>query len=137
MGAKPGSGRCDVIRIKVKRSGGGLASERRAIHAGLAEAVWDLTKQARLDLGIRFIHTFREPTGYYESRVTAERMTPLIGRVHDNNVVYGPWLEGVGSRNYPVTRFRGYHAFKLVAQALQAEASRVAEAAIRRHLGAV
>jgi hypothetical protein len=33
--------------------------------------------------------------------------------------VYGPWLEGVGSRNFPVTRFRGYHAFRVAAQELK------------------
>lgn len=27
-----------------------------------------------------------------------------------NDLQYGPWLEGVGSRNAPVTRFPGYHA---------------------------
>jgi hypothetical protein len=27
-----------------------------------------------------------------------------------NTLQYGLWLEGVGSRNYPVTRFRGYHS---------------------------
>jgi hypothetical protein len=26
-----------------------------------------------------------------------------------NDLPYGPWLEGVGSRNFPVTRFPGYH----------------------------
>jgi hypothetical protein len=33
--------------------------------------------------------------------------------------VYGPWLEGIGSRNAPVTRFRGYHAFRKASEALQ------------------
>lgn len=27
-----------------------------------------------------------------------------------NDLAYGPWLEGLGSRNAPVTRFPGYHA---------------------------
>lgn len=29
-----------------------------------------------------------------------------------NDLQYGPWLEGVGSRNSPVTRFPGYHALR-------------------------
>lgn len=29
-----------------------------------------------------------------------------------NDLPYGPWLEGVGSRNAPVTRFPGYHALR-------------------------
>lgn len=62
-------------------------------------------------------HThFKQPTGYYESNV----------RIRNNNEVwdggmggpvYGPWLEGVGSRNN-TTRFKGYHAFRKAASAL-------------------
>jgi hypothetical protein len=29
-----------------------------------------------------------------------------------NHLKYGPWLEGVGSRNSPVTRFPGYFSLK-------------------------
>lgn len=29
-----------------------------------------------------------------------------------NDLPYGPWLEGIGSRNFPVTRFPGYHALR-------------------------
>jgi hypothetical protein len=32
--------------------------------------------------------------------------------------VYGPWLEGVGSRN-ATTRFKGYRAFRKAANALE------------------
>lgn len=66
-------------------------------------------------------HThFKHPTGFYESNV----------RVHDaggsmevwdggyGGPVYGPWLEGVGSRNR-TTRFKGYHAFRKAASALE------------------
>lgn len=66
-------------------------------------------------------HThFKHPTGAYESHV---RVTKEMGRaaVTDGGwagPVYGPWLEGVGSRNAPVTRFRGYRAFRKAAEAL-------------------
>src|SRR6267154_2723207 len=49
--------------------------------------------------------------GYYNSQIQTERQVDAL-LVRDDRVVYGPWLEGVGSRNYPVTRFRGYHAFR-------------------------
>ena len=35
----------------------------------------------------------------------------LSGVIHDNNVVYGPWLEGTSSRNQ-TTRFKGYASFR-------------------------
>lgn len=66
-------------------------------------------------------HThFKMPTGYYESNVHIH--TAATGReVWDGGYagpVYGPWLEGVGSRNN-TTRFKGYHAFRKAANALE------------------
>lgn len=62
-------------------------------------------------------HThFKHPTGYYESNVRIKNSN----EVWDGGFggpVYGPWLEGVGSRNN-TTRFKGYHAFRKAADAL-------------------
>lgn len=68
-----------------------------------------------------FHASFRNPTGFYESNVRV-RNTSSGPQVWDGGLagpVYGPWLEGVGSRNN-TTRFKGYHAFRLAAQALDA-----------------
>lgn len=65
--------------------------------------------------------SFRAPTGYYESQVRVHN-TVSGPEVWDGGLggpVYGPWLEGVGSRNN-TTRFKGYHAFRKAAQALEA-----------------
>ncbi len=96
------------------------------------EAVWAITKVGRGDLGVRFIKHFKEPTGYYESQVEAVRgaVHTFRSHIHDNQVVYGPWLEGVGSRNFPVTRFRGYFSFRSVAGELQQKAASIAESAL-------
>lgn len=62
---------------------------------------------------------FKNPTGYYESNVRVHN-TNSGPEVWDGGMagpVYGPWLEGIGSRNN-TTRFKGYHAFRLAAQAL-------------------
>lgn len=64
---------------------------------------------------------FKHPTGFYESNV---RIHNVAGgaEVWDGGragPVYGPWLEGIGSRNFPVTRFKGYHAFRKAATALE------------------
>lgn len=77
-----------------------------------AEFVLDHIKQT--------FHThFKQPTGRYERAVHISRS----GRGHEvtdgglAGPVYGPWLEGVGSRNQ-TTRFKGYRAFRKAAQAL-------------------
>lgn len=77
---------------------------------------------------------FKEPTGYYESRVKTERVSADTSRVHDSGVVYGPWLAGVGSRNYPVTRFKGYDHWRIAKQAVQRAGPAMAERAVARHL---
>ena len=77
---------------------------------------------------------FRHPTGYYESRVTTTRVSSEIARVWDQGVIYGPWLEGVGSRNAPVTRFPGYWHWRRTKNAVATRGPQIAEAAVRRHL---
>lgn len=77
---------------------------------------------------------FRHPTGYYESRVTTTVVSSEVARVHDQGVVYGAWLEGVGSRNAPVTRFAGYSHWRRTKGATQAVAQPLAERAVQRHL---
>lgn len=73
------------------------------------------------------LHDFlRHPTGYYESRIRVSRAIADTDLVHDSNVVYGPWLEGVGSRNR-TTRFKGYHVFRIVAGGMQQRAVDVAD----------
>jgi len=77
---------------------------------------------------------FRHPTGYYESRVTTTRVTSDTSLVHDQGVVYGAWLEGVGSRNSPVTRFAGYSHWRQTKQLAQARGPALADRAVQSHL---
>ncbi len=78
--------------------------------------------------------TLRRPTGAYRSRVT--RYGPVAGqaRVHDRNGIYGPWLEGTGSRNR-TTRFKGYANWRRATQQLERGAKPLAEEIIRRNIG--
>lgn len=70
----------------------------------------------------------RHPTGYYESQVHAENTT-----ITDGGVIYGPWLEGVGSRNR-TTRFKGYFTFRRTTQSIRAKAGEIAESIIGPYL---
>lgn len=63
-----------------------------------------------------FHASFKQPTGYYESNVRIKNSSEVWDG-GQAGPVYGPWLEGVGSRN-STTRFKGYHAFRKAANAL-------------------
>ena len=69
--------------------------------------------------------SFKNPTGFYESQVVIDRQIDDVV-ITDQGVVYGPWLEGVGSMN-KVTRFKGYAMFRRAAKLAQATAAQVAE----------
>ncbi|WP_030798969.1 hypothetical protein [Streptomyces sp. NRRL S-337] len=77
---------------------------------------------------------FRHPSGYYESHIMTTRVSADVDLVHDQGVVYGPWLEGVGSRNAPATRFAGYGHWRQTKQLVEARGPEIAERAVRRHL---
>lgn len=62
----------------------------------------------RGDLGVP---PFKNPTGWYRSHITPKRLG-ATWVVQDSGVIYGPWLAGTGSRNYPRTRFRGYNHWR-------------------------
>ena len=75
---------------------------------------------ALADIRRTFHSHFRRPTGYYESNVeiSQEIGGPVVNDGGVAGPVYGPWLEGVGTRN-ATTRFKGYHAFRNAARGLQ------------------
>jgi hypothetical protein len=68
----------------------------------------------------------QNPTGYYQSRVVTDMSVGDTDLIHDSNVVYGPWLEGTGSRNR-TTRFKGYHVFRIVTRGMQQRAVDLAD----------
>lgn len=64
---------------------------------------------------------FRDPTPYYSTQVTID----LAGTdrvIHDRGIIYGPWLDGSGSRNV-TTRFKGYPHWRKTVQYLEQELS--------------
>lgn len=64
------------------------------------------------------IKTFKEPTPIYWNTTNVE-INGTVGVLNDGGrargLVYGPWLEGVGSRN-KTTRFKGYFNLRKAAQ---------------------
>lgn len=91
-----------------------------------AEGIAERVGQRGSDLVHERLHeVLRHPTGYYESRVTT-RLSGTTSTIDGGGVVYGPWLEGVGSRNRS-TRFKGYHTFRDTEQRVESESGDVAD----------
>jgi len=65
------------------------------------------------------------PTGY-AARHIANRDLGSQHIITDSGIVYGAWLEGVGSRNFPKTRFKGYAIFRRTTRDVQERAARIA-----------
>lgn len=110
----------------------GLAAAR--IDELLKGAIEEIADYTRFEVLMQLDKVLVNPTGYYESQVVADRVTPYTWSVNDSNVVYGPWLEGIGSRNEPVTKFPGYHTFRIVQGRMSQKRAAIVEACLQRTL---
>lgn len=104
-----------------------LAAELQTKTAEYTEDTW----QSFMDA------SFRHPTGAYQSHVNiAKRDKDLV--VNDgwpeSRLEYGPWLEGVGSRNSPVTRFPGYFALRRTAVKVTGEIPEIAAPIVDKYV---
>ena len=79
----------------------------------------------------RLHQVLRHPTGNYERHIQTRKEGDGY-TVDDSRIIYGPWLEGTGSRNAPKTRFKGYATFRLVTQRMQREANSYAESMLHQ-----
>jgi hypothetical protein len=122
-----------TIHVDVDRSG--------PLFDGRADrAARDYVDAVQLEVGkqgLAEVHTIldasiRHPTPYYETQLVVERAAPDVV-VHDRGIVYGPWLEGVGSRN-KTTRFKGYFAFRRARHRLEQLVPAIAERVLQRFL---
>lgn len=103
--------------------------------AGMTELVVDITSavadtaldtwRANLEANIRVNHQRYIST-------TRVDVADTKATVHDGGSVYGPWLEGQGSRNFPVTRFRGYDSAREAAEKVGALADEIGEPVVVR-----
>lgn len=102
-------------------------SAELAVHA--REAVG---QQALADWHENLNKNIRHPTPYYETQlVLQEREGAAVA--HDRGVIYGPWLEGVGSRNKS-TRFKGYFSLRRAAQSTRGKIEHVVRPVVERYL---
>jgi len=86
-----------------------LFDERRAeaiIDSWLVDVRASFGQQGLSELHFWMDQYFKNPTPYYETQVVAQNMGEDMV-IHDRGIIYGPWLDGSGSRN-ATTRFKGY-----------------------------
>lgn len=85
-----------------------------------AVALVSAAARAEVEKNLRGSIRHSSPGGFIDQLY--ERQETLHKRkVGDQVLVYGPWLEGTGSRNSPVTRFAGYRSFERARTVIEAQ----------------
>ena len=102
-----------------------------AVDMFLREAADDVASQLYADVMTNLNASIRNPTPYYETQVAVERNSAGGGKVHDRDIVYGPWLEGTSERNR-TTSFKGYRSFGRASDAIQAKVPALVQSALTR-----
>lgn len=104
------------------------ARNQAVVHRMLRDIVKDVTAETEKRVRITGQASFRyadksrhQVPGKWRAHMHTE-IRDLEGVV-DNDVVYGPWLEGTGSRNQS-TRFKGYRMWRLTTQAMNRSGAR-------------
>lgn len=92
-----------------------------------------IAQQGVNDIRAELHSVLQHPTGRYERNIQTERQADDYV-ITDGGIVYGPWLEGVSSRNNR-SRFKGYSTFRRITQRLDAKAADIAEAVLAKYLG--
>lgn len=109
---------------------GKIERDLAAYEHDVASAIADSGKDA-------WVHnlqgSIRNPTPYYWTRISKREISPTLYEIHDHGIVYGPWLEGTGSRNSPVTVFPGYHSLERAKEITKKKRSNIARRILRRY----
>lgn len=122
------------IQVDVSRHGpvfDGRASA--AVSAFIDDAEHEIAQEGVNIVQAQLDRVLRTQTPYYRTQIRTEHAGG-DWQVTDGGVVYGPWLAGVGSRNAPVTRFRGYNHWRVATRRLQTLAKTVAERVLPKYL---
>ncbi|NUO42424.1 MAG: hypothetical protein HOV82_10330 [Streptomyces sp.] len=105
----------------------------RALHDYSDDVEYQVAREGERLVHQRLRQVLRHPTGYYQSKISVDRTSGGRYMVHDQRIVYGPWLEGTGSRNSPVTRFPGYFTFRRTKPLLDRKAPQIARELLARY----
>lgn len=116
------------MQIKVDFSGpffrAGLPAEK--IDQAFRRATAEMVAEGETDVAMQLYPGHGLVTGHYRRSIHGDVIDSRHGVIHDSRVIYGPWLEGVSSRNQ-TTRFKGYAMFRNAFQRLQRKAQSIAD----------
>lgn len=118
------------IDTKLRTKGPIFQNPTARIEAFLGVAEERVAQEGKNMVLQRLEVVLQNPTGYYESRIQTERVGDSWEVNDSRRVLYGPWLEGTGSRN-STTRFKGYRTFRTVKQDLDAKTPGIIRPLIR------
>lgn len=94
----------------------------------------DIATRGISEVKHRLHDVLRHPHTDYEDQHIREDTQINDVSIIDSNQLYGPWLEGTGSRNTPKTRFPGYFTFRIVSQQLDHDSSDIAQNAVDSYI---
>lgn len=124
-----------IGNINVRLKGPTVEGLAEPILQGLLDvALEEVASYTQYEVNMELIKVLQHPTGYYESQVRTERASAEVYSINDSNVIYGPWLEGLSSRNQ-TTRFKGYATFRRVKNRMAQKAGDIIDAAVSRAVG--
>jgi hypothetical protein len=103
------------------------------IVGALNDAIGDLVTEGEGKVKLQLYPGHGLITGHYRRSIHGEIASSLHGRIHDSKVIYGPWLEGVSSRNQ-TTRFKGFAMFRNARQQLDRIAAGVLQNRVSKAL---
>lgn len=104
----------------------------------MAEVAQDVGDYALYQWQANLYQSLKHPTGRYESYLHSvwrdQDRVVNDGWGETNDLPYGPWLEGVGSRNAPVTRFTGYFALVRALRTVRAKVKAIGQPIVDRYM---
>ncbi len=110
--------------VRVTVNGPLFDGRDHAVLDAMSDAIaYDVAEEGRDIVRFNADSSFKTQTPYWITQLRIDDAGQHARDVDDNGVIYGPWLEGVGSRNFPNTRFRGYAMFRRATQYLNAGAA--------------
>lgn len=104
---------------------------RAAANAYVNRLEQQLAEDGRTILLAELDRVLKTQTPFYATRIKVEDGHTIT----DSRVVYGPWLAGVGSRNYPATKFKGYDHWIVTRDRLNSRKRGIGERLLRRYTG--
>ena len=105
------------LQTQVLLSGPLFTEPDRILRNSITRHNLTLAKGTQRRIKERLDKVLVNPTGFYRAHIQITAVAGEFAEVTDSGVIYGPWLEGIGSRN-SLQGFRGYATFRRAKQGI-------------------